>query len=91
MYVYTLAVIYTYTYILNAIFVSKNNNNKKKIEEDRSLFMQGVRAVKYKKYKLVLVLMRGRSYTDFPSHFPLCLHRWADSFLHWLGKSSESK
>lgn len=82
MYVYTLAVIYTYTYILNAIFVSKNNNNKKKIEEDRSLFMQGVRAVKYKKYKLVLVLMRGRSYTDFPSHFPLCLHRWADSFLH---------
>lgn len=82
MYVYTLAVIYTYTYILNAIFVSKNNNNKKKIEGDRSLFMQGVRAVKYKKYKLVLVLMRGRSYTDFPSHFPLCLHRWADSFLH---------
>lgn len=59
MYVYTLAVIYTYTYILNAIFVSKNNNNKKKIEGDRSLFMQGVRAVKYKKYKLVLVLMRG--------------------------------
>lgn len=82
MYVYTLAMIYTYTYILNAIFVSKNNNNKKKIEGDRSLFMQGVRAVKYKKYKLVLVLMRGRSYTDFPSHFPLCLHRWADSFLH---------
>lgn len=75
MYVYTLAMIYTYTYILNAIFVSKNNNNKKKIEGDRSLFMQGVRAVKYKKYKLVLVLMRGRSYTDFPSHFPLCLHR----------------
>lgn len=82
MYVYTLAMIYTYTYILNAIFVSKNNNNKKKIKGDRSLFMQGVRAVKYKKYKLVLVLMRGRSYTDFPSHFPLCLHRWADSFLH---------
>lgn len=82
MYVYTLAMIYTYTYILNAIFVSKNNNNKKKIEGDRSLFMQGVKAVKYKKYKLVLVLMRGRSYTDFPSHFPLCLHRWADSFLH---------
>lgn len=82
MYVYTLAMIYTYTYILNAIFVSKNNNNKKKIEGDRSLFMQGVRAVKYKKYKLVLVLMRGRLYTDFPSHFPLCLHRWADSFLH---------
>lgn len=74
MYVYTLAMIYTYTYILNAIFVSKNNNNKKKIGGDRSLFMQGVRAVKYKKYKLVLVLMRGRSYTDFPSHFPLCLH-----------------
>lgn len=73
--------IYIYIYTQCNLCIKKQQQQKED-RGDRSLFMQGVRAVKYKKYKLVLVLMRGRSYTDFPSHFPLSLHRWADSFLH---------
>ncbi len=48
------------------------------------LFMQGVRPVKYKKYKLVLVLMRGRPHTVqiFPGSSIYGLHQWAGSFIY---------
>ena len=86
MYVYMLAMIYTYTYILNAICIPKTETKRERLARGgvSSLFMQGVRPVKYRKYKLVLVLMRGRSHTAqiYPGSSLYGLHQWAESFIY---------
>lgn len=83
MYVYMLARIYTYTYILNAICILK----KKGLGRGGSgLHMQGVRPVKYNKYKFVLVLMGGgvdRTQVKFPRQFPFRVYiREQTAFTH---------
>lgn len=55
--------IYIYIYTQCNLYIKNNNEKKKDWEGGSGLFMQGVSPVKYKKYKLVLVLMRGRSHT----------------------------
>lgn len=65
---------------------NKKREREKLLGRGVNLVMQEVRPVKYKKYKLVLVLMRGRSHTVqlFPGGSFYGLQQWAGaSFIDW--------
>lgn len=66
-----------YIYTQCNLFIGKNKN-KIFWGLGSSIFMQGVRPVKNKKYKLVLVLMEGRSHTvqTFSGRSVYGLYQW---------------